>query len=97
MARTFVINPQTGRPAVAITNFQDIERQALEQPLSDLNKEIGDLNNQIGELQRQRDEKTAQATDLKSEIEGFDAVANGTGVETGAEGASSQTEAFAAA
>ncbi len=92
--RTFVINPETGRPAVAVLHYQDIERESIETPLNETNKRIGDLSNQIGELQRQRDAEVEAAEALKSDLTGFDTTANGTESATGAEGTSGEAEAF---
>jgi peptidoglycan hydrolase CwlO-like protein len=59
--RTFVLNPETGKPAVEVTNYQDVE-------MADLESVLADLDTQIQSKQTEVDNNAAQGVVLTDEL-----------------------------
>lgn len=98
-ARQFVLNPETGRPAVVVVSHMDIERDALQTALTDANSALEETDSalktareQVASLEERRAEQESAQKLAKSELDGYDAVTPGAGNDAGATGASSSVE-----
>lgn len=92
MSQELVINPETGKPALAVTSYQDVEVEQLEAKVNEDQENVTRLKeaaeatrNQLNDFETKLASAEASLVESKSGVEAYNQLVASTGSDAGAE------------
>lgn len=90
MAREFVRDPNTGKPAIQVINYEVVEIEVLQNAVNNAQAEYDAAKVSADEANERLSRAETGLGDAKSELEAGEAIASGGGADEGSEAASGE-------